>query len=236
MSFSVDTNGYFQPLNVPVIRDDRDILLPATRDYFETIVGVDGEYDFGCELEGFILNIKCLLNNITPTQWKLKRAEFAGYLNPKLGAQTLTFADEPGKVYMVRYAGRIEPTRHPMAREFVVPLKACDPFRISAFQSTLAASGNAINTGNIDVPFALEIRGAVTNPTVTVNGIPMTYTGTLSVNDVLTFDTQYMTAILNGANAISKCTSTFPKLAIGSNAVTMPSGGTATLTWYDRWI
>ena len=53
----VDENGILQPLGVKVLRDSREELLPATRDYVEVIPGMDGEYDFGCDLESRILEL-----------------------------------------------------------------------------------------------------------------------------------------------------------------------------------
>jgi predicted phage tail component-like protein len=127
MPFEIDANGILQPLGVTVLRDSRFELLPGTRDYFEEVPGRHGEIDFGAELEARILELHCLIE-VSPADWPAKRREIASYLNPLLGTQTLTFADEPGKVYHVRYAGKIDVTKYPYAREFTIPFRMCDPF------------------------------------------------------------------------------------------------------------
>jgi phage-related protein len=235
MSFEVDANGILQPLGVQVLRDSRFELLPGTRDYFEEVPGRDGEIDFGAELVAAPLELHCLIE-IAPADWPAKRREIAGYLNPLLGAQALTFADEPGVVYFVRYAGRIPFTKYPYAREFTIPFRMCDPLIKSATQNELVGSGTAVNAGTKETPFTLTIQGPVTNPSVTVAGYIMTYTGTIEAGSVLVIDTGSLTAVLDGANALPNYNGVFPKLQSGNNAVAAAAAGTTTLNWYDRWI
>lgn len=235
MAFEVDANGILQPLGVTVLRDSRFELLPGTRDYFEEVPGRHGEIDFGAELQARILELHCAIE-VSPSEWPAKRLEIAKYLNPLLGTQTLTFADEPGKVYHVRYAGKIDVIKYPYAREFTIPFRMCNPFITGAIQKELIGSGTAVNDGNIATPFTLTIQGEVTNPSVVVAGYTMTYTGTVAIGSALVIDTDKLTVTLDGANALPNYNGVFPKLQPGNNSVTAAAAGTTTIRWYDRWI
>lgn len=235
MGFEVDENGILQPLGVTVLRDSRFELLPGTRDYFEEVPGRHGEIDFGAELQARVLELHCLIE-IAPSDWPAKRQELASYLNPLLGTQTLTFADEPDRVYHVRYSGKIDITKYPYAREFTIPFRMCDPFITSTTQKELIGSGTAVNDGNVATPFTLIVQGPVTNPSVIAAGYTMTYTGTINAGSALVIDTEKMTAVLDGQNALPNYNGVFPKLQPGSNAVTATTGGTTIIRWYSRWI
>jgi len=235
MPFEVDSDGILQPLGVTVLRDSRFELLPGTRDYFEEVPGRHGEIDFGAELAARILELHCAIE-VAPADWPAKRRDLAGYLNPLLGTQTLTFADEPGKVYYVRYAGKIDVTKHPYAREFTIPFRMCSPFIVSATQNQLIGSGTATNAGNVATPFILTVQGPVTNPSVVVAGYTMTYTGTVASGKSLIIDTDKLTAIYDGANALPNYNGVFPKLQPGNNSVTAAAAGTTKLNWYDYWL
>jgi phage-related protein len=235
MAFHVDENGILRPLGVTVLRDNRIDLLPGTRDYFESVPGRPGEYDFGCDLDSMLLELHCAVET-TKADWPDKRATIAGYLNPLLGEQDLTFADEPGRVYKVRYAGSVSVTNFIDGREFTIPFKMCKPYRIASTQSQKIGSGTVVNGGNIETPCVVEIVGLVTNPSVVINGETMTYTGTVTASDKLVIDTERMTVTFNGANAMANYNKVFPKLAVGDNVVTAASGGTTIVRWLNRWL
>jgi phage-related protein len=235
MALNVDSAGLLQPLGVRVLRDNRMDLLPATRDYFEEVPGRDGEFDFGCDLEGQILELHCVIETTRAT-WAVTRNLLAGYLNPKLGEQELTFNDESGVVYKVRYAGNIPLTFYPFAREFTIPFKMCKPHRLASTQSTLDETGKAVNAGNDETPFVVTITGPVTNPSVVVGTETMTYTGELTAGDTLIIDTEKMTVTFNGVNALGNYNNVFPMLAVGDNDVTIPLTGTTVIAWTNRWI
>lgn len=235
MAFEVDANGVLQPLGVTVLRDSRYELLPGTRDYFEEVPGRHGEVDFGAELKPRVLELHCLIES-SPSEWPAKRREIAGYLNPLLGTQTLTFADEPGKVYHVRYSGKIDITKHPYAREFTIPFRMCDPFVTSSTQNELIGSGTAVNAGNAETPILLIVNGEANSPCVSVGGYSMLYYGTVPAGQSLVVDTEKYTATLNNANALPNYNGVFPVLVEGDNEIVAPSGSASIIRWYDKWI
>ncbi len=228
----VDENGILQPLGVKVLRDSREELLPATRDYVEVIPGMDGEYDFGCDLESRILELHCALN-CSRSERKVKRREIAKYLNPLLGKQTITFADDPNIVWIGRYAGSIDITTYLDGMEFTIPFK-CEPYLTSSTQKSLKGSGVALNEGSVETPFYLYIPGAITNPEVTVNGETMIYTGVVLEGNTLYVDTARQVVTINDINGIANYNCVFPKLQVGENNIIAPDS--ATITWIERWI
>lgn len=228
----VDEERILQPLGVKVIGDSRYELLPGTRDYTEEIPGRHGEIDFGSELKARILELHCAVES---DDIPSKLREIAGYLNPCLGEQELTFADEPGKVYHVKYSGKIDLTRYPTWAEFTIPFKMVNPFITSATEKSIQGSGTAVNEGTFETPFIITIQGPATNPTVTVNEFELIYVGTLTSSDIVVIDTEKLTVTLNGNNALANYIGTFPKLQPGNNTVSS-NGGTVTFRWYDRWL
>jgi len=233
MAFHVDENGILQPLGVTVLRGVE--FITNTVDYSESVPGRDGEYDFGCDLGPKLINIPVAIDT-TPSTWADKEAEIMGYLNPKLGEQPLTFANRPGKVYMARYAGTLgfkDDGRY--HREFTLPFKVSRSYGVSSTQSLLVGTGTAVNAGNDETPVIVEIVGPVTNPSVTVGGVEMKYTGEVTASDTLIIDTEKLTCTFNGANALANYNKKFPWLAVGDNTVTV-SGGTVQVIWLNRWI
>ena len=233
MALNVDANGILQPLGVTVLRGIE--FVNNTREYSDSVPGKDGEYFFSAEMEAGLINIPVSIET-TPSTWAATERLIKGYLNPRLGAQALTFADRPGISYNVVWVGSInfldEGLYH---RKFTIPFKLHDPIVKSSSQNTLAGAGTAVNGGTIETPFTVEIGGPVTNPAVTVGGVIMTYTGQVTASDLLVIDTGKRTAIFNGVNALANYNKAFPKLAVGNNTVTI-TGGTVTLKWYDRWV
>ena len=234
MAFHVDENGILQPLGVTVLRGVE--FITNTVDYSESVPGRDGEYDFGCDLGPKLINIPVAIDT-TPSTWADKEAEIMGYLNPKLGEQSLTFANRPGKVYMARYAGTLgfkDDGRY--HREFTLPFKVSKSYGIASTQSLLEGSGTAVNGGNDVCPVIVEIVGPVTNPSVKIGSAEMKYTGQVTASDKLIIDTEKLTCTFNGANALANFNGVFPKLAVGDNTVTAASAGTTQTIWLNRWI
>lgn len=236
MAYSVDSDNILQPLGVHVLGDSRYELLPETRDYTEEVPGRDGEIDFGCDYQSRALELHCAVEVLAGTAQKTLMRTIAGQLDAQAGTTTLTFADEPGKVYNVRYAGSIDFTPHTTWLEMTIPFKMFNPFIQGTPQKSLTGSGTATNAGNKETPFTLTITGAVTNPSVTVGGYTMAYDGTINAGSVLVIDTEKLTAMLNGVNALPNYNGVFPKLAVGNNVVVAAAAGTTVVAWYDRWI
>lgn len=238
MALDVDSDNILQPLGVKVVGDSRYESPPETEDYTEKVPGQDGEIDFGCDLKPRFLELHCVAE-VDVADRPAALDTYMGYLNPLLGAQGLTFANEPGKVYLVRYSGKIEPIPHPTWFEFVIPFKSFRSYKQGALQKSLTGTGTAVNDGNRATTFTLTITGPVTNPSVTVAGYTISYAGTIDTGKSLIVDTGALTAIYDGVNALPNVTGISPvppKLQPGSNTVTAAVGGTTILNWYSRWL
>ncbi len=234
MAFNVDSNYILQPLGVKVLRGVE--FIKNTREYSDKVPGKDGEYYFGSEFEAGLISLPCFVST-TPETWGAKEAEIMGYLNPKIGMQTLTFANKPGKAYEVVYAGQLRFTEEgPGYRKFTIPFKVFGALSEALTQSLLEGSGTAVNSGNEACPCLVEIVGPVTNPTVTIGGVEMTYTGTITASDTLRIDTEKYSCTFNGVNALANYNLKFPQLGVGANYVIAASGGTTRVKWFNRWI
>lgn len=238
--FEVDTDGLLQPLGLKVLRDNRHEIIPGIRKYTEEIPGRDGELYFGANLRRRVLELlvgrKVSFDAASADYRPSVIRDIASQLNPLFGTQTLTFADDPGKVYSVRVADSVDVSREREYLEFAIVFEMDIPYIISATQNSLFGSGAAFNAGNEATPFTVTIQGPATNPSVTVAGYVMSYVGTIEVASVLVIDTEKLTAVLDGANALPDYNGVFPKLQPGGNAVTAAASGTTTINWLDRWI
>lgn len=239
MALNVDSNGILQPLGLKWLRDNRFEVIPGTRKYTEEIPGRDGAISFGKDLKPRVLNAVVGMNVSEDTTSSDYRAavfdQIAAQLDPLDGEQALTFYDEPGKVYMVELADVVDIPRERGYIEFELAFEMLNPYKVGATQKSLVGSGTAANAGNKATPFTLTILGPVTNPSVTVGGYAMTYTGTVADGKTLIIDTEKLTAIYDNANALPNYNGVFPKLQPGNNTVVAAAAGTTTLNWYDRW-
>ncbi len=237
MALTVDANGVLKSGSTELAHVMKGTeFIRNFKDYSEQVPGKDGEILFGIDMEAGLITLPCFVET-TPETWGAKEAVIMGALNPKLGVQTLTFANRQGKVYNVLYVGQLKFVEEgPGYRKFTLPFKMHDPIIKASTQSTLTGSGTAVNGGNDICPVTVEIVGPVTNPSVTVAGKTMTYTGTVTASDTLIIDTEKLTCTFNGANALANFNGVFPKLAVGNNAVTAASAGTTTVKWHNRWI
>lgn len=237
MALSVDARGTLfsgsTSLGVQVTRGTE--FIRNFKDYSEQIPGRDGEILFGVDMEAGLIALPCFVPT-TPETWDSKEAEIMAALNPMLGEQQLTFANRVGKVYNVLFIGQLKFTEEgPGYRKFTIPFKMYKPNVFATAQSTLTGSGTAVNGGNIETPCIVEIVGLVTNPSVTIAGLIMTYTGTVTSSDLLVIDTEKRTAIFNGVNALGNYNSVFPKLAVGNNVISV-TGGVVTTKWKNRFL
>ena len=234
--FYVTPEGVLNPLGVIVLRDSREELLPGTQENTETIPGRHGEIDFGSRFQSRTLELHVAMEGIDRSQREQIKRTIAKYLNPILGPQNLIFADDVEKTYRVKYAGKIDLTQFANWLEFTIPFKAGDPFIIGSFEKMHVGSGIVTNEGTFETPVIIEVKGPVTNPSVTIGGTTLTYTGSLSSADTLIIDTEKMTVTFNGVNALANYSGGFPKLQPGDTVVTAATGGTTIFRWRDRWV
>jgi len=224
------------PLNVYILRDSREELLPGTRDYTEEIPGRHGEIDFGSEFRPRVLELRVVsLDNLSVQERERLKRNIAKYLDPTKGIRTLIFDDDDSKTYNVKYSGKIDLHQYPTWLEFVIPFKLSNPFIESTFPKVHVGNGVLVNDGTIETPLQIKIQGPVTDPVITIGNQQLKYIGSLTSTDIVEIDTEKMTVKFNGKNALANYSGEFPKLPPGETQVTV-SGGTVTFTWKDRWL
>ena len=236
--FFVTSEGVLNPLGVVVLRDSRQDLLPGTRENTDTVPGRHGEIDFGSEFNFRLLELHVATDGeVSKTEREQLKRTIAKWLNPIIGPQNLIFADDVEKTYRVKYAGRIDLSRMLTNwLEFTIPFKASDPFIVGSFEKAHVGGGTLTNEGTFETPVKIEINGPVVDPSVTVGGEVLSWTGAVGASDKLIIDTEYMTVKFNGVNAIANYNGGFPKLQPGDTTVTAASSGTTAWIWRDRWI
>ncbi len=239
MALIVNASKILEPFtDVYVIKDSRFEMLPGVREYTEAIPGRHGEIDFGMEFGPRAIELRCVVEVIYAQQLA-KMREIAGQINPLNGEHELTFADDPGKIYKVKYAGSMAMDslkRNVTWMEFVLPFKMKDPFIYSDTGKSLVGSGTIANDGTVETPLIVEIKGDVTNPGVDIGSTTLTYIGTVTTSDTLIIDTGKKIVTFNGVNALANYGGGFPKLSPGNTTVVATDAGITTFKWVDRWL
>lgn len=233
--FFITTKGILEPLGVLVLRGSRHDLIPEVRDRTISIPGRHGVYDFGSEFgQRNITILAASRGHIDIAQRAQIKRTLAKYLNPLVGKQPLIFADDIDKTYMVKCAGQVDIAISKSWLEFTIPFTG-DPIIIGSFEQQHVGSGALLNEGTFESPVRVSIRGAVTNPVLTIGGETLRWTGVMTANDVLEIDTENMRVTLNGINVLANYTGGFPQIQPGETAVTAAAAETTWL-WRDRWI
>ena len=151
------------------------------------------------------------------------------------GYRILIFEDDPDVEYKVKYSGKIDIKNYSSFFDFTIPFKMNDPFSYAREESALVGSGNIENTGSIETGLVIEIAGAVTNPSVTIGGKVLTYTGTITAGQTLTIDTLFMTAKIGTTNALDDLQANLPIL-VEPGKTTVTAGSNATIRWKNRYL
>lgn len=231
--FYITEDGILNPLGVTILRDSNKDILPSVEDISETIPGRHGDISFDSQIKPRLFDLhvarKCPLKD----RGKIRR-ELARLLQPAtLEEKLLAFAEDPEKMYKVKYVGKIEPVYYMDGLDFTVPLKANDPFVYGSFDNVHPGSGILINSGDYEAPLIIRVNGA-TDPIITVGNETLKYTGTLTSTDTLIINTADATVEVNGVNALPNYQGGFPKLKPGETSVTAPEG--TVFRWRAKWL
>lgn len=146
-----------------------------------------------------------------------------------------------------------------------IGFKCADPFIYSTtsqhiqWDAPYQGQTTLINNGSVACPVVITIRmpnnpslqfpstglgttnlNEISDVTLTINGVSVTYAGTIGPNDTVVIDTGNYTVTLNGQNALQYWQGDFPQLAPGSNTVTefdiMGVGASVTFDYTERWL
>ncbi len=236
--FSIDADGYLQPLGVFVERDSRYELLAPTRDMTEEIPGAHGELDLGTMLGVRTLELSVVADkdpncDMAFDKEKLKRL-YAKYLDPTKGYKNLVFSNDVNKTYQVKYSGKIDIEEYANWFRFTIPFKMLTPFTIGSFEQSLTGSGTIENEGTFETGLIVEINGPVIDPNITIGVSVLEYIGEIDAHEVLIIDTEKKTVKIGDTNAMVGYNKSFPLLPPGELEVVAPSN--VTIKWRHKWI
>lgn len=233
---TVKIDGTVDPLGLKLLRGSQMELLAPTRNWVEEIPGIDGDFDFGSELDTGRMELRCVSpSGLSKDDKSALRLDLVLKLDGLRDYDLLVWESDPGKGVYVRLDGRPEIEDHKHMVEVRIPLRY-QPVWVATSEKSRVGSGTLANEGTVEAPMVITIQGPVTNPSVVVGGSTLTYTGSLASGDVLTIDTENMTVKFNGVNALAYYSGGFPRLQSGDTVVAAAAAGTTSITWRDRWI
>ena len=234
--FLIDADNILSPLGVLITRDTREEILPTIKNYTEKVPGKHGEYKFKSEIKGKILELTVVTDEgLTPTQKEDLKELFAQYLSPLNGEKSLTFADDIERQYKARYSGRINIENYPTWFKFVIPFKMSSPFITGSFENVQIGSGTIENKGNTDTHMIIEINGLAVNPSLTINGEVLNYTGTINAGETLVIDTKKKTAKIGNTNVLDNWCGKFPIL-IPETEIEVMASNNIVIKWRAKWL
>lgn len=221
-----------------VILDGSDLpVSPDFKKYSEEADQLHGELDFGGILQMRKFDFIVDARKANADKYAYLR-DLAYWLNPCAGFQELIWDDDPiARCMLVRVTGGISYANKVNAVKFRVPLEG-KPFMESLatkWEWLNNSSADVENEGNEEAPLLITFYDAAVNPSITINGVAVTYTGSLVAGDYVTVDTGNKTAIKNGTtNVLGSMGANWPLLQPGWNYIT--STFFCSVQWRDRWI
>ena len=233
--FLVTLDQILQPLGVQVIGDSRKDLFPEIKEYTDSVPGRHGEIFFGSNLKSKALELHVSSDeNLTPAQKETQKRLYAKYLDATKGEKNLIFEDDAGKVYKVKYAGKIDINPSPSSFDFTIPFKMSTPYLSSNNENIASGNTTLTNSGNAETPLIIQAAGPLANPSIVIDTYTLAYSGTIAAGQILIIDTENMTAELDGVNVINNVSGELPlMLQPGDTAVT--ASAQISFLWRDRW-
>jgi len=230
---TIKANGNIDPWGLKMLSSRWELIAP-TREATDD-VDADGEIDFGADMSQGQIELQCISpGGLSRTELMALRQSLVTYLDQLRSQDLLVWESDSGKGICVRLAGAPKINDLENLFEVSIPLEY-QPLWVGVTEKTLAGSGTVNNAGTIETPLKITIQGPVTNPSVTVGGTVLSYTGTLGAPDQLIIDTETKTVKLNSSNALKYYSGGFPQLQPGETSV-IAAAGTTTFAWKDRWI
>lgn len=232
----------FKPLNLLIDLKSSDIpSLPETRDRSQEVPGMDGDIDLGSDFQPLTFSLVARTKEgLSPRRKNDAKDLVNTYLNEaKSAGARLRFAYDSYRYYNVKFRGKLDTTEYPSWIEFVIPLKASDPFKYSWSEHKHKGAGEAydvFNKGNMETDLALEITGPATSPSCTIGGKSLAFNGAILDGKTVVIDTQRQTARMDGENVLNKINGTLSDLHLkpGMTPSSLPS--CMTIFWRDKWL
>ena len=222
--------------------------LPATRDQYKEIPGMDGSHLFPEKLPDLMIDgIECSIEEDSLFILRQRARQIVAWLLTPARVK-LILDDEPGVFYWVKLYNRGDIQQTIAFGEFN-PIFRGLPYAYSVspvvVEQDIANAGTLTltNSGGVNTPVAIEISGssALTNGfTLNINGDECIYLSAVDVGKTVYIDTERMTVQLDGTSALLYHDGTFSVLVPGSNTLTYTNpdttGAHIKITYYERWL
>jgi len=163
----------------------------------------------------------------------------AGWLDPRNGEILYKDENDPDKQLYVICTDEVTYKNKHNSLILKIPLVG-RAFYESRTEHTLANSGTATNAGNYPAPCLIRFFGACTDPTITIGGTLVSYTGNLLAGEYVEIDMTELTAKkvvgaveTNIEGSVSGISRTGPFLNPGDNVVNTVFS--TAVIWRDRW-
>lgn len=224
--------------------------IPKLRNSTDQVAGRDGVFDFGNTLSERVIQITCLIPPGLDAATLLERKDrIVEWLDPGKGLRLLELDQEPGRQYLARLEDGVSFTNLVRnADTFELNFFCPDPFAYAKEDEvfTLTGSGDIRRRfGNVASHPVYEVRGSLADETqelvFLVNGEQVHVCGPLCSGEVLSIDTEDMTARIADRNALGQMKElNFPYLKTGINTVTIGEGSgtfdSLTIRARSRWL
>ena len=213
------------------------------RNFTTTVPGKYGVTDFGADFDYREINVSC---NIYPKNSFSSLVntldDIATWLDPKQGLKQLIFDDVPDRYFMARLNDKVDCERLlRTAGSFNLKFFCPDPFAYAITDEvySIESEGNHTvtrQTGNVESNPIYRLKAVITSSSnnyisILTNDLEIRIVNAmLSSGEVLVLDTEKMTAYVEDENGVTLRNALpyleeieFPKLSVGSNAITITS-------------
>jgi predicted phage tail component-like protein len=215
-------------------------ITPPIEDRLQTISGFDGAWDYGISYSPRPIEIECTMLADSKEDLKTKIRNFAALLNPRKGAKSLIFDDDPNVQYFARLNNQIPLEQLGAMGTFTLQFICPDPFTYSK---------NPQVREGVTTIFATHNGTHIARPTLTVThggwaaSISVDSTGERidftddSPSGTYVIDCKEMTITLDGAAGYNYVKGDFFGFVNGSNVVRTTGGITnVQISYYDTWL
>ncbi len=240
-----------QELGMGVFGKTQRPILSSTVDNIQTVPGMHGAYDFGATMGPRSFELECAFMARNHIELQSRVSNLAAFLLDADGrprTMPIVFANQPERLYMVRYTGDLQIDRIAGLGVFALPFVAYDPFAYSIYWSneinvdsrisvdskisvdtryryhiTTTQSITINNYGNQNAQPIIEISGAFSSLSLTVGGVVFTYN--VPFSGTLTLDFARKTARIGTTNVLHNTNAQFGKLSPGRPSVAVSGTG-----------
>lgn len=227
-----------------IVKAIRRQILPENGDTYIQISGRNGSYLFPGKLKDYIAEVDCVLSQSSYEDLQLKIHDIAAWLHTT-ERESLIFGDEPGKYYMAKQEGAIDPEQIATLETFTVRFRYEPGAYGAEVQASFAADAVTVtNTGTHEAlpVFNATFTAVATEWKVTLGTKYVRVVHNFVIGDTLEVNCVTGAVLINGARAMDKLDWQNSDLELtlspGENTLSIlpVSVCTAIITFNPRWL